>query len=310
MAGIFDNLSRSFKRADILMQFISINIGVFVASLVIMLVCKLFNVSSAYLLDYIELPSELHLFVRQPWTLVTYMFIHYDFMHILFNMLWLYWFGRIFLFLFSGRQLGGLYILGGIGGAVAYLLAFNIFPYFEQFSNRYLLGASASVLAIVVAPAVAAPNFSLRLLFLGKVKLKYIALFSVLIDIYYLSQTTDNPGGHIAHLGGALTGFLFARQLSKGKDITAFINKCIDSCWNFFQNKPKMKVTSNRTASQSSTHKENAERMTSQPQSPTTYQQKINNEEIDLILDKLKKSGYDSLSSEEKKSLFNASKSK
>ncbi|MCD7973796.1 MAG: rhomboid family intramembrane serine protease [Candidatus Azobacteroides sp.] len=303
MADFLDKLRKTFKQADVLMQFIYINIGVFIFARLFLLVCTLFNLNSGELLGYLEMPSSFSLFIRRPWTIFTYMFLHYDLIHILFNMLWLYWFGRIFLSFFNGRQLGGLYVLGGIGGGLLYLLSFNLFPYFESFPRpSFMLGASASVLAIVVAPAIVAPNYSIRLFIFGNVKLKYIVLITILLDIYFLSSTPENAGGHIAHLGGALIGMLFSWRLSKGKDITLFINKGIDIFWNLFSKKPKMKVRFNNTK----TKKE----ATSDTHTASTANDNLKEEELNRILDKLKKSGYESLSTEEKKNLFHASKSK
>lgn len=298
-SGFLNNLKSTFKRSDILFQLIYINVGVFVLAIGGILICKLFNVEAEEFLVYLELPSSFTYFIRRPWTIVTYMFLHYELLHILFNMLWLYWFGRIFLQLFNGRQLGGLYVLGGIGGGLLYMLAFNIFPYFDKFPDpSYMLGASASVLAIVVAPAVAAPNYHLRLFIFGNVKLKYIVIVTVLLDIYYLSTTGENAGGHIAHLGGALTGLWFALSLSKGRDISGWVNKVIDKVINFFKPGPKMKVT----------YKNRSNQTQRETDAEYNVRKKKEEDEIDRILDKLKKSGYESLSSDEKKSLFNAGK--
>ncbi len=298
-SGILNKLKRQFKSADVLFQLIYINIGVFVIAILSMLICKLFSVDAGRFFIYLELPSSFSYFIKKPWTIITYMFLHYELLHILFNMLWLYCFGRIFLMLFNGRQLGGLYILGGIGGGLFYMLAFNIFPYFNQFPNpSFMLGASASVLAIVVAPAVATPNFQIRLFFLGNIKLKYIAIVTVLLDVYFLSSSGENVGGHIAHLGGALAGLWFALSLSKGKDITLWINKGIDGFFNLFKSKPKMKVSYKN-------EKKNTSRETDMEYNT---RKKSEEEVINRILDKLKKSGYESLSSDEKKTLFNAGK--
>ena len=141
-----------------LMKIIFINIGVFVVIRLVALVMMLYNVNPDLFLQYMELPSNLVTLLYRPWTLVTYMFMQYDILHILFNMLWLYWFGTIFMLFYSQKQLFGLYFLGGIGGAVLYLIAYNIFPYFAG-TNAYLLGASASVIAIVVATTFSRGNF-------------------------------------------------------------------------------------------------------------------------------------------------------
>lgn len=136
----------------------------------------------------------------------------YDLLHLLFNMLWLYWFGQLFLLFFNAKQFGGVYILGGLSGAAVYLFAYNLLPYFVAVEGM-LLGASAAVLAVVFAVSAYAPDYKIRLLFIGNISIKYIALITVLIDL--LSITSQNAGGHIAHIGGALFGFLFALRYKK-----------------------------------------------------------------------------------------------
>ena len=301
MGDFLGDLKQRFKRADVLMQFIYINVGVFILVVSFILTSELFNLNTGKFLVHLELPSSFHLFIRHPWTLFSYMFLHLDFLHIFVNMLCLYWFGRIFLTMFNGRQLGGLYVLGGIGGGLFYILAFSILAYFNKSSNLHLLlGASASVLAIVVAPAISSPNYPVRLFKLGSIKLKYITIISVFLYTCYIWETPENVGGHVAHLGGALVGLLFALRLSKGKDITLFINKGIDKCWNLFESKPRMKV--------SYSHSKNKKQQPTSTTSKATKQKE--EEELNRILDKLKKSGYESLSPDEKKNLFNASMSK
>jgi hypothetical protein len=224
------------------------------------------------------------------------MFLHAGVLHLLFNMLWLYWFGRMFLSLYSARHFRGLYLLGGLCGGLLYMLAYNLFPYFNQFLfGSVLVGASASVLAIVVATAVRIPGFQISFMFVGTVRLKYVALFVVLTDLLFV--TSGNGGGHIAHLGGALAGWWFASSLAKGKDVTRWINNCLDVFSGGFHfkkapKKPKMKVNK---GGKSADYEYNARK-------------KQQSEEIDRILDKLKQSGYSSLTTEEKKRLFDASK--
>jgi hypothetical protein len=204
-------------------------------------------------------------------------------------MLWLYWFGQLFLHFFSEKQMGGLYILGGLSGAGLYLLAYNLIPWFSS-TYGVLLGSSAAVLAIVIATAVYAPDFKISLLFFGAVSLKYIALITVLLDA--ISITSQNAGGHIAHLGGAMLGFIFAYRWKQGKDITRFINTLIDKIVVLFKPRPKIKIKYRR------------------PESDMEYRtrKQKETEDIDAILDKIKRSGYSALTTEEKKKLFDASK--
>ena len=211
-------------------------------------------------------------------------------------MLWLYWFGEMFLSIYSARHFQGLYILGGICGGLFYMLAYNVFPYFAPYVyGSYLLGASASVLAIVVATAARLPEYRVNFMFIGAVRLKYVALFVVLMDLLFV--TSGNGGGHIAHLGGALAGWWFAWSLGKGRDVTRWVNKVFDVLSGGIKvsrspKKPKMKVEKGGRAAD---YDYNANK-------------KRQNDEIDRILDKLKQSGYSSLSTEEKKRLFDASK--
>lgn len=296
MGNFISELKNNFRRGNISLQLIYINVGIFVVTTLISVFLMLFNWDATFWLQYLELPAWLPLFLKQPWSLVTYMFLHAGALHLLFNMLWLYWFGQLFLSLYSSRHFRGLYILGGLCGGLLYMLAYNVFPYFSNYLyGSFLLGASASVLAIVVATAVRSPEYRVNFMFVGAVRLKYVALFVVLTDLLFV--TSGNGGGHIAHLGGALAGWWFARSLQKGTDITGWINKVFDAMSGGIKlkrpaKKPKMKVEKGgRTAD----YDFNARK-------------KQQSEEIDRILDKLKKSGYSSLTTEEKKRLFDASK--
>lgn len=293
MESFFTNIRQTFERGNVLWKLIYVNIGVFILIRLAVVILMLFNIDGGYFLKYLQVPSSLELLVVRPWTLITYMFTHYDFLHILFNMLWLYWFGNIFLMFFNQRQLGGLYVLGGLAGAALFVLAYNTFPYFSSISsNSYLMGASASVMAIVFAVSFYRKDFEINLLFLGRVKLIYLAIFTFLLDL--LAMTSDNAGGHIAHVGGALLGILFASQIAKGKDLTAPVNRLIDWAVNLGKRKPKMNVTYNN----------------SRRETDYEYNARKNREteELDKILEKLRRSGYGSLSAEEKRKLFDASK--
>ncbi|MDR0962410.1 MAG: rhomboid family intramembrane serine protease [Mediterranea sp.] len=296
MATIIDDLKNVFRRGNIYIRLIFINVGVFLITTLISIVLMLFNRTIAEQFQWLELPASTERFLTQPWSLLTYMFMHANLLHILFNMLWLYWFGSLFLLFFSSKHLRGLYLLGGICGGLFYMLAYNVFPYFASVvDDSFLLGASASVLAIVAATAYREPNYPIRLFLFGTVKLKYLALVVIGLDLFFV--TSDNGGGHLAHLGGALSGLAFAAMLSKGHDLTAWINRALDgivSLFSFKPHKPKMKVHYG-TGSRAQTYESNARK-------------KAQDDEVDRILDKLKKSGYESLTSKEKKSLFDASK--
>ena len=220
--------------------------------------------------------------------------MHGGLLHILFNMLWLYWFGNLFLNYFSSKHLRGLYILGGLCGGILYIISYNVFPYFEMARiSAVMVGASASVLAIVVATAVREPEFPVQFMFIGTVRLKYVALFMVLLDLLFM--TSSNAGGHIAHLGGAAAGFWFSMGLARGTDATKWINAVMDFFTRGFRlpkRKPKMKVHYGKH----------------QQQYDYNERKRADEDEINRILEKLKKSGYGSLSEDEKKKLFDASR--
>lgn len=292
MGSFINDLKSGFNRGNIYIQFIYINVGVFVLTSLLDILWTLFNRNGAFVLQYLELPAWTERFIFQPWSLFTYMFMHAGVLHLLFNMLWLYWFGQMFLSLFSAKHFRGLYLLGGICGGLLYMLAYNVFPYFsDSMYYSYLLGASASVLAIVVATAVRAPEYQVNFMFIGAVRLKYVALFMVLTDLMFM--TSGNAGGHIAHLGGALAGWWFASGLSRGHDATSWINKCLDGLT--IRHKPKRPKMEVHYGDKTKDYDYNARK-------------RQQSEEVDRILDKLKKSGYNSLTTEEKKKLFDASK--
>ncbi len=291
MGSFFTNLGRSFQSGTILSKLLYINIGIFLLVRLLDVVLLLFNARGIPLLLYLQLPASPESLLYRPWTLLTYMFTHFDFLHILFNLLWLYWFGGLFLNFFSERQLGGLYLLGGLAGAVSFILAYNIFPYFRDVASfSYLIGASASVMAIVFAVSFYRKDLEINLLFIGRVKLIYLALFTLALDL--LAMTSENAGGHIAHIGGALFGIWFATRMRAGKDFTEPMNRLVDKCVNLFKRKPRMRVTYKRNETD---YEYNARK----------HQEA---EDLDAILDKLKRSGYESLSADEKRRLFDASR--
>lgn len=296
MGSFISDLKNGFNRGNISLQFIYINVGVFVVFTLLSVLLMLFNLRTTGWLLWLELPASVPQFLKQPWSLVTYMFLHAGALHLLFNMLWLYWFGQLFLSFFSARHFRGLYILGGLGGGLLYMLAFNVFPYFSSYiGGSWLLGASASVLAVVVATAVREPEYRVNFMFIGAVRLKYVALFAVVMDLLFV--TSGNGGGHIAHLGGALAGWWFAASLRKGKDVTKWINQVFDVLSGGIRFKPSPKKP-----------KMKAEKGGRAADYDYNARKKQQSEEIDRILDKLKKSGYASLTNEEKKRLFDASK--
>ncbi len=230
--------------------------------------------------------SGWNLMLSHPWGIISYQFIHGSILHLLINMLWLYWMGRIFLEFLGSRKLLSVYLAGGIAGALIFALSFNVFPYFSHVNeSASLIGSSASVLAITVATATLVPDYTIALLFFGSVKLKYLAVAAIVIDL--LSMTGYNAGGHFAHLGGALFGFIYIRQLRQGKDWLAWMEKLILWMENLFRSKrERLRVV----------HRQ------------STKNEMPDQETIDRILDKISQSGYESLTTKEKEILLRASK--
>ncbi|TLX72171.1 rhomboid family intramembrane serine protease [Labilibacter sediminis] len=293
--AIIDEIKHSFKQGGALTRLIYINLGVFVVVRILMALFALTSQSNYFMIDiWLSVPASPETLLFRPWSLITYMFLHVDFLHILFNMLYLYWFGRIFLQYFNPRQLLGVYFMGGLSGALLYIVSYNIFPALYQLApNSIMMGASASVMAILFAVARYAPNYRVHLIFLGPVKLIHIALVLFLIDLISI-PTMSNTGGQLAHIGGALFGAYYTAKIAKGKDITLGFNRIMDKLVSLFSSKSKMKVSYTRTR---------------RSMSDMEYNERKNKKQgdIDRILDKIKKSGYDSLTKQEKEDLFNAS---
>jgi membrane associated rhomboid family serine protease len=236
---------------------------------------------ASYSNDYLLLPAFIPKLLIRFWTPFTYMFMHAGIFHILFNMLWFYWFGQIFEEYLGNKRTLGLYILGGLAGAFLFVLSFNTLPLFTHTNAALggpLVGASASVMAIMVATATLLPNYTISLILIGPVRLKWLVLFFIIID--FLGIVGPNAGGEIAHLGGGLIGFIYIKQLQKGHD-------WVGSIAGIFKPKSNLKVVSTNPSRNSSDFPRQ--------------------EEIDHILDKISKSGYDSLNKQEKEILFRAS---
>lgn len=279
----------NFPKNSALANLIYFNVGIFFFAKLLEIICVLFNLNPFSALSYLHLTAQTNLLLKQPWSLLTYMFLHTDFFHLFFNMICLYGFGKLFLNYFSQKQLVGLYLLGGIGAGICFIAAYNFFPYFANaVSKSYLLGASGSIMTIILTIALYIPNYEVQLLLIGRIKLKWIATAMVLISVF--NTTSSNAGGEFAHIGGALTGILYMYLYKKGKDIVLPINKLIDKVTTLFKPKPKIKFSK-------------------QPKSDAFYNQQRKSDEqtLDLILDKVKKSGYTSLNEEEKKRLFDTS---
>lgn len=266
-----------FKSGNAAMLYIGINVLIFVVVSLLGVVFLLSRIDLSllsFINRYLAFPTALETLPYRFYTVITYQFFHANFFHLLFNMLWLYWLGQIFLSFLKNRQFHFVYLGGGIMGALTFLAMAHALPMLGG-QSATLIGASASVMAIVVATATLVPDYSIRLLLFGELRLKYLVLAYVLLDIIGIGGT--NAGGNIAHLGGALFGFTYIRFLKSGKDWAAFLTP-----------KPRMKVVKNTPS--------------------VKGQRKTDQREIDAILDKISKSGYDRLTKEEKETLFKASK--
>ncbi len=303
----FDEIKNRYNAASLLMRFIYINIAVFVVLRLVGVLSFLGTGDSNVLVQWVELPADLWLLLRRPWTIITYMFSHYGVLHILFNMLWFYWLGRIFLEFFTPRQLGGLYVLGGLGGAALYIAAYNLLPHLNG-SQAMMLGASASVMAIVIAVSVYRPDYQINLLFIGGVSLKWVAIATVFIDLIGIEGA--NMGGHIAHLGGMLMGLWFGLSIKRGHDITSWINRCIDAVVLIFKKRPRQKAWEpiKGNASKAKTTKKAKKQTKATDNNKSEPSASLDEQRLDEILGKLKRSGYGALSDEEKEFLFNASR--
>jgi membrane associated rhomboid family serine protease len=292
-SSIIEEIKQSFKEGSYLTKLIYINLGVFILLGLNIIILKFSGGSENsvfYLGNWMRLPSYLPNLEKQPWGFITYMFMHEGFLHILFNILILYWFGKIFLVFFDQKKLLSIYLMGGIVGGILFVFLYNLIPYFHDklLPNQ---GASGAIMAIVFAIVIFKPDFEIFLMFFGNVKLKYIGLVYFLIDM--LSIAGPNAGGHIAHLGGALYGFLYISRYKKGKTIMKWFDRLLDSLFTIFKPRNrKIKVTYKRTADD---YEYNAQKVAKQ-------------EEVDKILDKISKYGYDSLTKHEKEILFKEGK--
>jgi membrane associated rhomboid family serine protease len=283
MASIIQELKDLYKNGGALIRLIYINSAVFI---LVSLAFLFSGQPTPFVMDYwLSLPSDPSSLLYKPWTLITYMFFHREIMHFLFNMLNLYWFGKIFLMYFDEKKLVSLYFMGGIAGGVFYVVFANIFP--GVFGGGILLGASASIIAIMFASAVYVPDFKVYMVFIGPVKLIYIAIFSLFLYVVMIS-TSNNAGGNLAHIGGAFVGYLWVKQFKRGSDVTKGFTWVIDFMGSIFKPR-KLKVTYKRP-----------------PVDDLEYNRKKNldQKEIDRILDKISKGGYENLTKSEKDTLF------
>ncbi|HLO60829.1 MAG TPA: rhomboid family intramembrane serine protease [Bacteroidales bacterium] len=299
--SMVNEIKSSLRKGNIIYRLIFINVAVFVVLGVWFVILRLFTPGISLtslkisfnetVLKYLMVPSIPGELLTRPWTVITYMFTHFNLWHIVFNMLVLYWFGRIFMQYLTGKQLLSTYLLGGLAGSILYIAFINGFPGLREYLGGSMLGASAAIMAVVVAISFYVPNYTLYMFFIGPVRLKYIAIAFVIIDILMIAS--DNAGGNIAHLGGALYGYWFMSGLKKGRDIGGWLNIFLDKAVDLFKPRPKLNV---------------AYRKSKQVTDEDYNRRKISQQkEVDRILDKIAKGGYESLSKSEKETLFKMS---
>lgn len=292
--NIWNDIKASYKKGSTLNKVLFINTGVFIAIRLLIMLVQMRVIPEGVYLNILHwgftFPANATDALLSFWTAITYMFSHEGLRHFIFNMLVLYWLGRIFVEFLNGKRFLTVYILGGLSGAALFFISYNIFYFVESNHQLHvLIGASASIMAVVFAVAAYLPDYSLYLILIGPVKLKWIALVSFIMDVLMLS---DNTGGHIAHIGGALFGLYWGLQLKKGTDIARGFTKFLDTFFSFF--KPKSNLQ---------TSYRNPNRQYGGSNYGSTMSKNDQNV-MDRILDKIKQSGYDSLSEKEKEILF------
>lgn len=333
LQSIWDDVRREFSFGNMINRIIIVNVAVFLAINIIHVILKLiYGVANptppAYYQFFHFIAGShdwLHSLTR-PWTLITHMFVHEGFFHLLWNMLYLFWFGRIFGDLLGDRRVLPLYILGGLAGFLAYFLAYNLTDLGEGVS--YIVGASGSIFAILVAAGIFAPDYSIRLFLIGSIRLKYIVFFAIMVQVIGLGQM-PNIGGTFDHIGGIIMGFLFAFYLKRGTDLTVPVGNVIswiqDTWHNLMKPSKEHKKAGPRAAYRSGKsvkettpksrpsfmRKAGGKASKGSPKSDSAPTPELSHqEELDAILDKIKERGYNSLTKEEKDFLFRASNKK
>ena len=286
-----DEIRYIWQSKGLVARIMLINVGVFVVMSVLRVLFFLSGGTNAYhfLLQKLALPAVPEEMIVQPWSLVSYFFLHEGLFHILINMLIFYWFARLLVDFIGDRHLRNLYLLGGLIAGIFFMLIYNIVPYYEAVTEQtVLLGASGAVYAVVVGTATLLPDYSLYIIFIGPVRIRYIAWIYVFIS--FIGIVGANSGGALAHLGGALMGYLYIFYMQKGTNLGA----PVDAIFDFFKKQPKSQTQKSADAKRAKTETKN----------------KNEQEEIDTILDKISAHGYDGLSRNEKEKLFRASKKK
>jgi membrane associated rhomboid family serine protease len=299
MNTIQNNLKETFKRGSMLTKLLFINVGVFITLFIV-------SLFFSRAVEYIQLPGNFDALLHRPWTLISYMFVHEGIWHLLMNMLWLWWFGKMFLMYFNDKQMAAVYLLGGFAGAFFHLGLNYFLPAGQQ---APVIGASAAVMSIVFAVVTYKPNYVINLMFIGSVKIKYLGIVVFAIDLISLLGNLKNEaispeGGsqiaHIAHIGGAAFGLWFGYAMKNGKDITRVFNNFLNNVFSVFSSENRKR--SNMKISRKDKF--------SRPKTDWEYnvEKASNKKETDRILEKIKKKGYDSLTKKEKDFLFKQKK--
>ncbi|MFZ9846803.1 MAG: rhomboid family intramembrane serine protease [Flavobacteriales bacterium] len=294
MSAIVDDIKNNFKKSNIVIKLIYVNVAVFLALLLVRIIAHLFLFDSILVVqDLFMMPTSFGSFILQPWSIITHMFTQVEVMHILFNMLMLYFMGQMFVQFFGEKKALSVYLLGGFSGGLILLFATAFLPAFKDV-NSIALGASAAVMAITIAVCAYSPRTTIHLFGIVPLELRYFGLIIILLDLLSIGSGSENLGGHLAHVGGAIFGFYFATKYVKGKDITKGFTKFLDSFFNLFKKKSSLYV-SHPKVRQMDDYEYN-------------YTKKTIQEKVDEILDKISRSGYDSLTKEEKDILHKSSR--
>ena len=302
-SSIKDQISQQFKNGGMSIKLLYINLGVYIVFSIIWIIIRLLklDITSYYSLQHIfSFNSDIILSIIKPWTFITYSFIHGNIMHLFSNMLVLFFAGKMLEGFLGKKRILSTYIIGGLAGAIFYLISHNIFPLLLEKGDIPMIGASASVFAILTALAIYVPNYEVFLFGAFKVKLKYLAAIWIGLDV--LNIGSNDGIAHFAHLGGAIWGFVFISNLRKGKDLSIWFDKIVSFLVLLFTPKKKIKIVWNK--------KQKTNYKSKPPRDDYDYNanKKERQDRVDEILDKIKASGYDSLTKAEKDFLFDASK--
>jgi membrane associated rhomboid family serine protease len=286
-----------------IMRLIFINVGIFLALYVVATIFMLFYGRGGYeqfffyVNDWLAVPLDFKRWIYRPWTPFTYMFLHSGFWHLFWNIMFFYWLGQIAQNVLSDRRMLAVYILGGLAGAIVATSAVMVFPGLNSGLAMPMVGASAAIMAVIVAGVTVSPDYGIYIFIFGPFKAKYIVGLFLLRDFVMIPQ--GNAGGLIAHLGGATMGWLFIHQLRRGRDLSAWLFGLTDALAATFKSKPKGPQKGYV----------NPERFNKpKPVQPRSANDVSEQDRVDMILEKIKQSGYDSLTKEEKDFLFTASK--